>query len=160
MTDREHSGQPQMRSILVRLLTLVLAVSPALTGARDFGPGGAGIQLAAGSPLAQAPTPQRHWLVGTWQGTVRGLPSDRGNERTLTVDAVAADGTVRGGWTSDPQRTLGRNAKIKLEGDTVHVRTQENHTVTLKRHGDGRLEGSFVSTGGANRSYPVELTRR
>jgi hypothetical protein len=99
----------------------------------------------------------RQWLVGRWEGDVVGLPGEMGTWRILTVERVEAGGRVVGTWAA---RGRGEGATIRVDGDTVSVLTSFRHTVTLRRTGPNVLQGAFVTTGAAGRSFPVTMTRR
>ena len=158
--------------------------SSSLTGELFFaGGGGASPPVAAAPPTAPAapaqlaaapaqprlspgPSPSpppggRDWLVGRWEGEVKGLRSKRGDERILTVTRVESDGRVIGGWASRKAAGIGSRAEIRVEGDTVKVlMTDEKNEVLLQRVAPDRLEGKFTASGGSGRSYDVVMQRR
>jgi hypothetical protein len=112
-------------------------------------------RVSPGSPAG------RDWLVGRWEGEVKGLRSKRGDERILTVTRVESDGKVIGGWASRQAAGIGSRADIRVEGDTVRVLiTDEKNEVLLQRVAPDRLEGKFTASGGSGRTYNVVMERR
>jgi len=111
-------------------------------------------------PTAKAGPAGKDWLVGRWEGEVKGLRSKRGDTRILTVTRVESDGKIIGGWASTQAAGIGSRADMRLEGDTVTVlQTDEQNEIVLRRVGE-RLEGKFTASGRSGRSYDVVMERR
>jgi hypothetical protein len=112
------------------------------------------------TPRPSVPSSGRDWLLGKWEGEVKGLRSKLGDTRILTITGVTPEGRVIGGWASAKAAGIGSRADIRTDGETVTVFTDEGNSVTLRRTAPGRLEGTFVSTARSGRSYEVVLQRR
>jgi hypothetical protein len=99
----------------------------------------------------------KHWLVGTWRGTLgNGFNGRGGNQRTMLIQAVAPSGEVTGGWGSLNAPRVG-GARFTLAGDTLTVITGADSQVSLKRAGD-KLRGQFrVMANG--KTFPIEMSR-
>jgi hypothetical protein len=107
---------------------------------------------------AGAQAQPRHWLVGRWEGAATGAGGSEGPGRVLLVEAVEADGRVRGSFanTGGGQRTTA----ITLQGQAVTIVTGQGNTIPLTRVGNDRLEGEYTSTSGRGRRVTVGLTRQ
>lgn len=110
------------------------------------------ITLAALPAAAQ----QNPW-VGTWKGELGGGRGKKGSERTMVIESVAPDGTIKGAWGADAPR-IG-NAEFALAGDKLTVKTGQDAQVELTRVGDRKLRGQFrtMTTG---RTLPIEMERQ
>jgi hypothetical protein len=100
-----------------------------------------------------------HWAIGVWHGDVKAakLGAD-GLARALNVANVKNDGSVFGGWAASSGRGFGLGAKISVQGDRIHVKTQQFSIVTLQKSGNDRLVGTFKLKNG--KTYPITLVRQ
>ena len=116
------------------------------------------VTLAAALPsLAQQP----HWLIGTWEGEVRGLGQNpTGSKRTIIIRTVSPDGTsAQGTWRTDAGVIA---FSPSINGDTVSFTPPSGNSAPgnqykLIRQGNV-LEGSWLSSTG--RSGGVTFTKK
>lgn len=116
------------------------------------------VALAA---VAPAGAQQRHWLVGAWEGELRGIGQNpTGSKRIFTVRTVSPDGTsAQGTWGTEAGPAA---ISIAISGSTVTF-TAPNTAVApgnsyKLEHKNGVLEGSWTSSTG--RSGGVTLTKK
>ena len=107
----------------------------------------AGSVLASMEVSAQAPA----WAVGTWRGTIQGLPSSKeGPDRVLVIDI---DGTCKWNISSNsakPQAcTVGPNS--------VSISAGSGSTVDMQ-HKNGKLDGTWQPRSG--KSYLISMTKQ
>jgi hypothetical protein len=94
-----------------------------------------------------------------WHGHVKAATLGReGTARALNVANVKNDGSVFGGWASSSSRAFGLGAKISVQGDRIHVTTQQFSIVTLQKSGNDRLVGTFKLKN--DKTYPITLVRQ
>jgi hypothetical protein len=101
-------------------------------------------------------TQQPHWLVGTWEGEVRGLGNNpTGTKRSIVVNRVAADGaSAQAIWNTE---STSGPITILINGETITFKPGGGNDYTLARKGNV-LEGSWTSNVG--RSGGITLTRK
>ena len=116
--------------------------------------------LGIGSILPAA-AQQPHWLVGTWQGELRGIGSNpTGSARTFTVRTVSPDGaSAQGTWGTEGGASAVtisiKDQTITFTPPSTSVAPGNNYKLELKGN---TLEGSWSNTTG--RSGGVTLTRK
>lgn len=111
--------------------------------------------LASG--LRPAAAQQPHWLIGTWEGEVRGLGNNpTGSKRTIVVNRVAADGrSAQATWNTE---STSGPITILIDGDAISFKPGGGgNDYRLVRSGN-TIEGSWTSNVG--RSGGVTLTRK
>jgi protein-disulfide isomerase len=107
--------------------------------------------------LAQQP----HWLIGIWQGELRGIGANpTGSARTFTVRTVSPDGTsAQGTWGTEggasPVTISIKDQTITFTPPTTSVAPGNNYKL---EHKGNTLEGSWANTTG--RSGGVTLTKK
>ena len=114
--------------------------------------------LLAIAIAAPSQAQQKHWLVGSWKGALGGISTNNqfGAERTLTVNAVAADGTATGIWESANAKQA---IKITVSGDNITFVTPGSQGATYKlTHKGNSLDGSWQGSG-TGKSGPITLTK-
>jgi hypothetical protein len=100
---------------------------------------------------------QPHWLVGTWEGEVRGLPNNpTGTRRNIIVKNVAPDGAnAQATWNTE---STSGPITILINGETIAFKAGSGgNDYKLVRNGNV-LEGSWISNAG--RSGGITLTRK
>jgi hypothetical protein len=106
-----------------------------------------GAMLAAALPSSAQ---QPHWLVGTWEGEVRGLGNNpTGSKRTIIIRSVSPDGTsAQGTWRTDAGVIA---FSLSVNGDMVSFTPPSanipGNQYKLVRQGNV-LEGSWFSSTG------------
>jgi hypothetical protein len=112
--------------------------------------------LAIGSGLP-ASGQQPHWLVGTWDGEVRGLGNNpTGSMRSFIIASVPADGSsAQGTWKTESTTAT---VAIAINGDVITFKPGGvGNDYRLTRQGN-KLEGSWTANNG--RSGGVTLTKK
>jgi len=102
----------------------------------------------------------RHWLVGTWEGSRKnvGTRSRTGGERTLVVNSVAADGsTGKGQWIVSTGTV---SVTLAIAGNVVSFTTPGAQGLAYRLvHKDGMLEGTWTGQSRGN-GGTIELEKR
>jgi hypothetical protein len=111
----------------------------------------AAVAMLLGTSAVQAQVPE--WAVGSWQGFLQNYPGKEGADRFMTVSAAG-----RCTWNSALASKPVAAKACSFEGETLSLLTTAKSQVKL-RHKDGRLEGTFQTSGG-NKSYLITLTRQ
>jgi hypothetical protein len=139
------AGRGNMAKRLVRTLCVIaLGISAFLEGA----PG----------PSANAQD-KPHWLVGTWVGDVEGQRSSRlGTTRTMKIEEVMPDGTLKAGWAATGEPKIG-NATARFSGERVELVTNENTKVELSKTDDSTMRGTFTPAQ-SGRSYTISMKKQ
>ena len=107
------------------------------------------------SPVSLEQETGTHWLIGQWEGNIRGVKPQDLPGRTLRVLSVSSDGRVDARWAITGQ-ALG-NVDVELDGARMKIVTGANTAVELTRRSDGLLVGTLIPQGG--RSYPITLAK-
>ncbi|MGE0659571.1 MAG: hypothetical protein AB7F36_11355 [Reyranellaceae bacterium] len=127
----------------------------------------AALPAAAQMPKPQQPQRQQqqqkpHWLLGEWEGDLRGLPpvSKGGTHRILRVLKVAPGGKGGRGVLVVTASDATVNVNLKIDGDRVMFATQGVNGIThdLERRGDA-LEGTW-DLRGLGKSGTMRLERK
>ncbi len=103
--------------------------------------------LATATAALPVGAQQPHWLVGTWEGEVRGLGNNpTGSKRTIVVNRVAADGrSAQAIWNTES--TTGP-ITILIDGNELAFKPGGGgNDYRLVRSGDS-MEGSWTSNVG------------
>ena len=103
--------------------------------------------LAAATFASPLRAQQPHWLVGTWEGEVRGLGNNpTGSKRTIVVNRVAADGrSAQATWNTE---STSGPITILIDGDAISFNPGGGgNDYRLVRSGN-TLDGSWTSNVG------------
>lgn len=116
----------------------------------------AALLLMLGASLP-ASAQQPHWLVGTWEGEVRGLGNNpTGSMRSFIISNVSADGSSAQGIWKTESTTI--TIPISINGEAIAFKPGgAGNDYKLTRQGN-RLEGSWIANNG--RSGGVTLTKK